>query len=71
MYYQTRSLPGIKRFCTVCGSSEKILVLEVDAAIVKMKQAKSGGPTGVVLQMLKAAGETGIHCEGLMSVMLR
>ena len=34
-------------------------MLEVDAAIGKMKQGKSGGPTEVVSKMLKAAGETG------------
>ena len=28
-------------------------------AIDKMKQGKSGGPTGVVSEMLKVAGETG------------
>ena len=28
-------------------------------AIGKMKQGKSAGPTGVVAEMLKAAGETG------------
>ena len=48
----------------VCGPSERISTLEVDAlevdvAIGKMKQSKSGDPTGVVLEMLKAAGETG------------
>ena len=32
--------------------------LEVDVVISKMKQGKSGGPTGVVSEMLKAAGET-------------
>ena len=44
-------------------SSERIFsdTVEVDAAIGKMKQGKSGGPTGVVstFEMLKAAGETG------------
>ena len=43
----------------MCGPSERISVLEVDAAIGKMKQGKSGGPTRVVSEMLKAAGETG------------
>ena len=33
--------------------------LEVGVAIGKMKQGKSAGPTGVVAEMLKAAGETG------------
>ena len=40
-------------------SNERIWTLEVDAAIGKMKQGKSGGPTGVVSDMHKAAGETG------------
>ena len=31
----------------------------MDATIGKLKQGKSGGPTGVVLEMIKAAGETG------------
>ena len=43
----------------VCGPCERISVLEVDAAIGKMKQRKLGGPTGVVSEMLKAADETG------------
>ena len=43
----------------VCGPSERISTLEVDAAIGKMKQGKSGSPTGVVSATLKAAGETG------------
>ena len=36
-----------------------ISALEVDAAIDKMKQGKLAGPTGVVSERLKAAGETG------------
>ena len=43
----------------VCGPSERISTLEVDAAIGKMKQGKSGGSSGVVSEMLEAAGETG------------
>ena len=43
----------------VCRPSERILTLEVYAAIGKMKQGKSGCPTGVVSEMLKTAGETG------------
>ena len=39
--------------------SERISALEVGVAIGKMKQGKSAGPTGVVAEMLKAAGETG------------
>ena len=43
----------------VCGGSEKISALEVGVAIGKMRQGKSAGPTGVGVEMLKAAGETG------------
>ena len=43
----------------MCGPSERISALEVDEAIGKTKQGKSGGPTGVVSEMLQAAGETG------------
>ena len=43
----------------MCGPSERISTLEVDAAIGKMKQGKSGGPIGVVSEKLKAAVETG------------
>ena len=49
---------GLTNVSPVRGPSERISALEVDAAIGKMKQGKSGGPTGVVLEMLKAAGET-------------
>ena len=41
------------------GPSERISTLEAKEAIGKMKQGKSGGPTGIVAEMLKAAGETG------------
>ena len=61
MGYQMRSLLWIESLTNsspVCGPSERISVLEVDAAIGKMKQGKSVGPTGVVSKMLKAAGET-------------
>ena len=51
---------GLTNVSPVCGPSERISALKVDAAIGKMKQGKSGGPTGVVSEMLKAAGETGI-----------
>ena len=50
---------GLTGVSLVCGPSERISTLEVDAAIGKMKQGKSGGPTGVVAEILKAAGETG------------
>ena len=50
---------GLTDESPVCRPSERISVLEVDAAIGKMKQGKSGGPTGVVSEMLKGASETG------------
>ena len=50
---------GLTDVSPVCGPSERISTVEVDAATGKMKQGKSGGPTGVVSEMLKAAGETG------------
>ena len=51
---------GLTDVSPVCGPSERISVLEVDAAIGKKMQGKSGGPTGVVSEMLKAAGETDV-----------
>ena len=43
----------------MCGPNEKFSALEVGVEIGKMRQGKSAGPTGVVAEMLKAAGETG------------
>ena len=42
-----------------CGPSEKISEEEVGVAIGKMKLGKAGGPSGVVADMLKAAGDEG------------
>ena len=53
---------GLTNVSPVCGPSERISALEVDAAVGKMKQGKSCGPTGVVSEMLGAAGETGTMC---------
>ena len=50
---------GLTNISPVCGPSETISELEVDAALVKKKQGKSADPTGVS-KMFKAAGETGI-----------
>ena len=50
---------GLTDVSPVCGPSERISASEVDAAIGRMKQGKSGGPTGIVSEMLKAAGEIG------------
>ena len=49
---------GLTNVSPMCGPSERISALEVGVAIGKMKQGKSAGPTGVVAEMLKAAGET-------------
>ena len=43
----------------MCRTSERISTLEVDAVIGKMKYGKSGDPTWVESEMLKAAGVTG------------
>ena len=43
----------------VSGPAEKISVVEVRAAIAKAKSGKAAGPSGVVSEMLKAAGEEG------------
>ena len=45
---------GLTNVSPVCGPSERITTVEVGT-----KQGKSAGPTGVVAEMLKAAGETG------------
>ena len=45
----------------VCGPSELISTDEVRAAISKMKSGKVSGPSGVVAEKLKAAGEVGIY----------
>ena len=50
---------GLTNVSPVCGPCERISALEVGVAIGKMKQGKSAGPTEVVAEMLKAAGETG------------
>ena len=41
------------------GLVRKISEEEVEAAIGKMKLGKAGGPSGVVADMLKAAGDEG------------
>ena len=43
----------------MCGPGERNSALEVAAAIGRMKQDRSAGPTRIVSEMLKAAGETG------------
>ena len=53
---ETLTEAGIKS-----GPCEKITLDEVKAAVKKMKCNKASGPSGVVVDMLKAAGETGIE----------
>ena len=50
---------GLTNVSPVCGPCGRISALEVGVAIKNMKQGKSAGPTGVVAEMLKAAGEIG------------
>ena len=50
---------GLTDVRPVCGPGEKISEEEVGAAIGKMKLGKAGGPSGVVADMLKAAGDEG------------
>ena len=50
---------GLTDVRPVFGPGEKISEEEVGAAISKMKLGKAGGPSGVVADMLKAAGNEG------------
>jgi len=43
----------------VCGPSELISASEVGEAIAKSKSGKAAGPSGIVVEMLKASGEAG------------
>ena len=52
---------NLVRMEAVCGPCEKISVQEVQAAVAKMKNNKSAGPSGVVVDMLKAAGDAGSY----------
>ena len=45
----------------VSGPLEEISIEEVRAAIHKMKNDKSTGPTVVAAEMLKASGESGVR----------
>jgi len=56
----------------VCGPSEEITTAEVRAAIKQSKSGKASGPGGVVMEMLKAAGEVGVEwvtdlCNAIVS----
>jgi hypothetical protein len=43
----------------VCGRIESISTADVGAAITKSKSGKAGGPSGVVVEMVKALGDAG------------
>ena len=45
----------------VSGPSEEITCQEVRVAMGKMKNGKAAGPSGVVVEMLEAAGELGVQ----------
>ena len=50
---------GLMDVRPVCGPGEKISEEVVEAAIGKKKLGKAAGPSGVVADMLKAAGDNG------------
>ena len=52
---------GLTDVRPVSGPGEKISEEEVEAAIGKMKLGKAAGPSGVVADMLKAAGDDGMR----------
>jgi len=52
---------GIKTANVVSGPIDRITYEEVKLAISKMKEGKAVGPSGVVTEMLKAAGDSGIQ----------
>ena len=65
-YYEKLSneeFPWNKETLTIAdatiGPCERFTVTEVHAAIKKMKNNKAAGPSGVISDMIKAAGETG------------
>jgi hypothetical protein len=56
----------------VSGPSEDITIYEVKTAIGKMKNDKAAGPSGVVAEMMKAAGDVGIRwMTDLFNVIVR
>ena len=50
---------GLVEVGVVNGPTEEISFEEVSAAVKKMKNNKAAGPSGVVADMLKAAGDAG------------
>ena len=43
------------------GPPPLVTVTHIRKALGKMKQGKAAGPSGVILEMLKAAGEEGLE----------
>ena len=52
---------GLEKTDEVCGPSERITVSEVREALGKSKSGKAAGPTGVLVEMLKATGDVGLQ----------
>jgi len=52
---------GLERVDEVCGLIESITVEEVNDALGKAKSGKAAGPSGVLAEMLKAAGDVGVQ----------
>jgi hypothetical protein len=52
---------NLEQVSEVFGECEEITFEEVKAAITKAKSGKAPGPSGVVGEMLKAAGDVGIQ----------
>ena len=52
---------NLEQVSEVFGESEEITSEEVKVAITKVKSGKAPGPSGVVVEMLKAAGDVGIQ----------
>jgi len=52
---------SLEEVAMVSGPAERISMLEVQAALADMKCGKAAGPSGVVAEMLKAAGESGVE----------
>jgi len=55
----------------VSGPLEEISIEEARAAIHKMKNYKSTGPTGVAAEMLKASREGGVRWTDLLNAVVK
>jgi hypothetical protein len=52
---------GLGELPAVCGPAEQLSFEEVRRAIMKSRDGKASGPSGVVAEMLKACGELGVE----------